>query len=225
MPASPRLEALPTPAELQCAAASSQGFLLGDSCTVSTFGVAQAAIVEGWERYALVEDESTPALANLGLRAVYHAPSRQQRPALVAKKFDVVREEVRIAITRLRSLDHPSFLALADAAETENEYVLVFEACTDCRSLLDQLALGPLSEEVAQGCVRDLCSAMAYAHRQGVQHNLWSLHHLLVPSNALAGQLPPLKVISFLLKCIVRLATSGQKASSVDACVSDSPFD
>lgn len=81
----------------------------------------------------------------------------------------------------IANLQHPHILPVFDYGEQDG-YTFIVMPFVETGTLTDELERGPLSLPRAEQVVRQLCSALAYAHQRGV------VHRDLKPSNVLIDE-------------------------------------
>jgi serine/threonine-protein kinase len=98
----------------------------------------------------------------LGRRVVIKVLSPDLGASLSAERFE---REIRLAAR----LQHPHIVPLISAGEVDGlpYYTMPFVPGS---SLRERMLAGPLSSHEAQGVLRDVAKALAYAHRQGIVH-------------------------------------------------------
>ncbi|MDB4881651.1 MAG: protein kinase [Gemmatimonadetes bacterium] len=110
----------------------------------------------GMSRVFLAED------VRLGRRVVVKLLSPELGAGISADRFE---REIRLAAR----LQHPHIVPLLTAGDVDGlpYYTMPFVAGA---SLRDRLHAGPIPSHEAQGILRDVAKALAYAHRQGIVH-------------------------------------------------------
>ena len=90
--------------------------------------------------------------------------------------------QLRREITALRLLDHPNVLRSYEDFEDPRHYVFVMEYAAG-GELFERLSkVGSFSERTAAALVRDVASALAHCHGNGVIHRDMKLENLLLPT-------------------------------------------
>jgi predicted Ser/Thr protein kinase len=136
-------------------------------------------------------------LARGGMGAVYRA--RQQRlDRIVALKMLVADyaqqpnfvERFGREARALARLNHPHIIAVHDFGETDGQCYLVMEY-VDGQDLRQLLRAGKLQPELALRIVQQVCSALQYAHEEGI------IHRDIKPENVLLDKKGRVKVADF----------------------------
>jgi eukaryotic-like serine/threonine-protein kinase len=98
----------------------------------------------------------------LGRRVVIKVLSPDLGASLSAERFE---REVKLAAR----LQHPHIVPLIAAGDVDGlpYYTMPYVAGA---SLRERMLAGPISSHDAQGILRDVAKALAYAHRQGIVH-------------------------------------------------------
>ena len=104
---------------------------------------------------------------------VYYGRARDTGCGVAVKVLQRARsrpERLENEVDILRRVSHPAVVALRDVFETPDTVVIVTEL-VEGGELFDRLVKrGPFSERAAAAVVRQIASAIAYLHSQGIIH-------------------------------------------------------
>eukprot|EP01062_Namystynia_karyoxenos_P053587 TRINITY_DN4346_c0_g1_i1.p1 TRINITY_DN4346_c0_g1~~TRINITY_DN4346_c0_g1_i1.p1 ORF type:complete len:327 (+),score=120.17 TRINITY_DN4346_c0_g1_i1:145-1125(+) len=92
----------------------------------------------------------------------------------------------------LQRLKHPNVIQLHDAFETPGEVVMVFDRMrTDLYAVMEQRPRNQLTETEARAVARQLLSALAYLHSEGI------VHRDIKPENVLLNSVDDVRLADF----------------------------
>ena len=98
----------------------------------------------------------------LARRVVIKVLSPDLGASLSAERFE---REIRLAAR----LQHPHIVPLIAAGDVDGLAYYTMPFVTGA-SLRERMVAGPMAPHEAQGVLRDVAKALAYAHRQGIVH-------------------------------------------------------
>merc|ERR1711971_243340 len=82
------------------------------------------------------------------------------------KKLDALHKEVQI----MKELDHPNICKLLETYETQQVMYFVMECCEGGEVFDRIMDAGTISEQKTANIIRQVCSALLYAHHRGIAH-------------------------------------------------------
>ena len=118
-----------------------------------------------------------------------HRKSKAVRAMKVIEKKKIAKEEdqkkLLAEIQVMRMLDHPNILKMYEFYQDEKNFYLIIELCTGGELFDKIIEQGTLTEKEASYIMRQLLSAVYYAHNNNIAHrcsfNSLTTHSPILP--------------------------------------------